>query len=101
MARAVADGAVNPPIHAPTKIVDDRVGVGGAEPGVKGLDPVRHAVTVRVATAEDVRRLRDDHAVPVEYKGGHQLQPAGHALLEVGEHALLVPDTIAVSGLGP
>ena len=68
IARAVADGAVDPPVHAPAEIVDDRMGVSGAETGVKGLDLVRHAIAVGVANPEDVGRLGYDHAVLVKHQ---------------------------------
>src|SRR5207245_5692879 len=73
--RAVADGAVDPAVHAPAEIVDDRVRVSGAETSVKGLDFVRHAIAVGVANPADVRSLRHDHAVLVKHQRGHQLQP--------------------------
>ena len=74
---------VNPAVPAPARIVDDRVRVADAEAGVELLDLVRLAVAVRVAQPENVRRLRDDHAVLVEDEAGDELEPFVENLLLV------------------
>ena len=66
MPGAVSERRVNPAVVAPAQIVDDRVRVAGAESGVEFRHGVRLAGALRVAEPEDVRRLRDDHAVLVK-----------------------------------
>ena len=92
IACAVADGAVNPAVHAPAEIIDDRVGVAGAETRVEHLDLVRDAVAVGVANPEDVRRLGDDDAVLVKHERGHQFESAGNAMRDGGDDAVDVAE---------
>ena len=74
MTGAVAVRGVDPAVPAPARIVDDGVRVAGAEAGVELLDFVALAVPVGVAQPEDVRRLRDDHAVLVKDEAGDEFE---------------------------
>ena len=85
----VTDRAVHPAIRAPTQIVDDGVRVERAPPGVERLDLVGHTVAGGVPNPQDVRRLGDDHAVPVEHQRGRQFEP-------VGEHLLLIHHAVPI-----
>ena len=66
MPGAVAERRIDPAVVAPAQIVDDRVRVAGAESGVELRHRVGFAGALRVAQPEDVRRLRNDHAVFVK-----------------------------------
>ena len=91
-ATGVAHRSVDPTVHAPAEVADDRVGVEGAPAGVEGLDLVGSAVAVRVADPKDVRGLRDDHAVLPEHERGGQLEA-------VGEEGALVGHAVAIGVL--
>ena len=85
----VAHRSVNPAIHAPAEIADDRMGVEGAPAGVEGLDLVGAAVAVGVADPQDVRGLSHDHAVLPEHQRCGQFEAVGKEGALVG-HAIAI-----------
>src|SRR5690349_16756442 len=48
IAPAVADRGIDPAVHSPAQVADDRVGVAGAEAGVELFDLVGLAVAVGI-----------------------------------------------------
>ena len=85
----VAHRSVNPAIHAPAEIANDRVGVEGAPAGIEGFDLVRPTVSIGVPNPQDVGSLSHDDAVFPEHQRGGQFQAVGKKGALVG-HAVAV-----------
>ena len=85
----VAHRSVNPAIHAPAEIANDRMGVEGTPAGVEGFNLVRPTVTIGVPNPQDVWGLSHDHAVFPEHQRGGQFQTVSKEGALVG-HAIAV-----------
>ena len=85
----VAHRSVNPAIHAPAEIANDRVGVEGAPAGIEGFNLVRPTVSIGVPNPQDVGSLSHDDAVFPEHQRGGQFQAVGKKGSLVG-HAVAV-----------
>src|SRR6187401_965905 len=65
---------VDPAVETTANVVDDRMCIADAKPGVELLNFVGLAIAIRIAQPEDVRCLRNDHAVLVESEAGHEFE---------------------------
>ena len=82
-------GGVDPAIESPTEVIDDGMGVAGAEAGIEFGAFVGGVVAIGVFEEPDIRRGGNDDSVFVKYEAGSEFE-------FVGEDMLFVHQAVAI-----
>ena len=91
---------VNPAIKSPPQVIDGRVPVVGAQPGVQFLHLFGLAIVIHIAQPENIRRLRYNHSIAVKHEARHEFKSLVKNKLSVGATVFVVVNQDADSVAG-